>query len=108
MIPMISDMVTAKSAMAAMGVMFVLGAALGATIATPGAKPDLPRAEICKPEYVTITACNEHRDKLREELYQTAAALTACQMRVPECGTQIEAALEEQAKLRCAICKGRK
>lgn len=108
MIPMISDMVTAKSAVAAMGVMFVLGAALGATIATPSAPPEMPRAEICKPEYETITACNEHRDKLRDELFQTTAALTTCKMRVPECGTQIEAALDEQAKLRCAICKGRK
>jgi hypothetical protein len=104
-IPMISDMVTAKSAMAAMGVMFVLGAAMGATVATPGAPPDVPRAEMCKPEYETIAACNEHRDKLRDELYQTAATLTACKMRVPECGNQIEAALEEQARLRCAICK---
>jgi hypothetical protein len=105
---MISDMVTAKSAMAAMSVMFVLGAALGATLATPGAPPDVPRAEICKPEYETITACNEHRDKLRDELYPTVAALAACEMRAPECGAQIEAALEEQARLRCAICKGAK
>lgn len=104
MIPMTTEGLPLRYVSALCGVAFVFGGALGASLFAAVPPPQRPRAELCAEELRTIESYQSHRAVLREQLAEVAGKLIECQTKPPVCERAIEAALAEQARLRCEIC----
>jgi len=86
------------------GASLVFGGAVGAALVKPEPPPAPVKAEVCAEELRSLQSFQTHRAELREQLADIAGKLIACQTKPPVCDRAIEAALADQARLRCEIC----